>query len=336
MIMKVLLTKNMMSQDIEYIKSRLISEIDLTLPERYDEATLIDNVSEADVLLGGFFSEGILTHAKNLRFAQIPWTGVDNLDFDLLRRHNIVVCNSHSNSEVVAEHAVAMMMDAAKKLSYHDREMRQGNWNRLFPNNHNKVSPFSKKITGSKIGIIGFGAIGQHIVKMLQGFSCSFHVFTRSGEVAMEFQSEVHAVQIKGFLDKANELDVIFVAIPLTKETHGMIDVQFFNALSEQSILVNISRGQVLNPEHLFHALLNKRIGVAAIDTWYNYPSPSNPTVFPSLEFPFHELDNIILSPHRAGYIDSGFPHLVDAIENLNRCAKGEPLKNIISLNNTY
>jgi phosphoglycerate dehydrogenase-like enzyme len=334
--MKVLLTKKMMAQDVEYIQSKLISDIELLFPENYDESTLIHNVSEADVLLGGFFSEALLSHAKKLKFAQIPWTGVDNLDFDLLGRHNLVVCNSHSNSEVVAEHAVAMMMDTAKKLSYHDREMRQGNWNRLFPNTQNKVSPFSKKITGSTMGIIGFGAIGQYIVKMLQGFSCSFQVFTRSGVVAEEYKNKVEVWQIKDFLDKAQELDVVFIAIPLTKETQGMIDDRFFKAMNEDSILINISRGQVLNPEHLFQALLNKQIGAAAIDTWYNYPSPSIPTVFPSLEFPFQELDNVILSPHRAGYVDSGFPHLDDAIENLNRSAMGEPLKNIISIINTY
>jgi phosphoglycerate dehydrogenase-like enzyme len=334
--MKVLLTKKMMSQDIAYIQSRVSSDIELLFPVSYDETTLIYNVAEADVLLGGYFSEGLLTHAKNLKFAQIPWTGVDNLDFDLLRRHKVVVCNSHSNSEVVAEHAVAMMMDAAKKLSYHDREMRNGNWNRLSANTQNKVSPFSQTITGSKVGIIGFGAIGQHIVNMLQGFNCSFDVFTRSGVIAKEFKSKAEGFQISDFLDKAKELDVVFVAIPLTKETQGMIDVHVFNAMSEHSILINISRGQVLNPAHLFQALLNKQIGGAAIDTWYNYPSPSNPSVYPSLEFPFHELDNIILSPHRAGYVDSGFPHLDDAIENLNRFAKGKSLMNLISLANTY
>jgi phosphoglycerate dehydrogenase-like enzyme len=334
--MNILLTKKMMSQDIAYIQSGLSSDIKLIFPESYDEATLVNNVSKAEVLLGGFFSEGLLSHARNLKFAQIPWTGVDNLDFDLLRKHNVVVCNSHSNSEVVAEHAVAMMMDAAKKLSYHDREMRKGNWNRLFPDTQNNISPFSQKISGSKIGIIGFGAIGQSIVNMLKGFSCSFHVFTRSGLIAEEFKNKVEWFKIKDFIDKAKELDVVFVAIPLTKETQGIIDKHFFNAMSANSILINISRGQVLNPTHLYDVLLNKQIGGAAIDTWYNYPSPSNPMVFPSLEFPFHELDNIILSPHRAGYIDSGFPHLDDAIENLNRFVKGESLKNIISLNNTY
>jgi phosphoglycerate dehydrogenase-like enzyme len=334
--MKVLLTKKMMSQDIEYIQSNISPNIQLVFPASYDESMLINYVPDAEVLFGGFFSEGLLSNAKKLKFAQIPWTGVDNLDFGLLSKHNVVVCNSHSNSEVVAEHAVAMMMDAAKKISYHDREMREGNWNRLFPNTQNIISPFSKKITGSTIGIIGFGAIGQHIVNMLQGFSCSFHVFTRSGVVAEEFKSKVQGFQIKDFLDKAKELDVVFVAIPLTKETQGMIDENFFNAMSEHSILINISRGQVLNPAHLYDALHNKQIGVAAIDTWHNYPSQSNPKVFPSLEFPFHELDNIILSPHRAGYVDSGFPHLDDAIENLNRAIVGEPLINVVSFEFNY
>lgn len=334
--MKVLVTKKMMSQDIAYLKDRLHSDIELLLPESYDETTLIENVSEAEVLLGGFFSEELLSHAKKLKFVQIPWTGVDNLDFELLRMHNVTVCNSHSNSEVVAEHAIAMMMDAVKKISYHDREMRQGNWNRLFSNIPNDISPFSKKLTGSKIGIIGFGAIGQHIVNMLMGFRCSFQIFTNSGEVSREFNGKVEAFQITDFLEKAKDLDVVFVAIPLTKETENMIDSHYFNAMAEHSILINISRGQVLNPEHLFYALINKKIGSAAIDTWYNYPTQSNPTVFPSVEFPFHELQNIILSPHRAGYVDSGFPHLDDAIENLHRFIQGESLKNIISLIKTY
>jgi D-3-phosphoglycerate dehydrogenase len=277
----------------------------------------------------------LIDHCPNLKIIGRGGVGMDNIDVEYAQSKGIKVINTPAaSSQSVAELVFSHLFTISRMLHESNRKMPsegQTQFNEL-------KKKFSKgfELSGKTIGIIGFGAIGQHIVKMLQGFSCSFHVFTRSGEVAMEFQSEVLAVQIKGFLDKANELDVIFVAIPLTKETHGMIDVHFFNALSEQSILVNISRGQVLNPEHLFHALLNKRIGVAAIDTWYNYPSPSNHTVFPSLEFPFHELDNIILSPHRAGYIDSGFPHLDDAIENLNRCAKGEPLKNIISLNNTY
>ena len=61
---------------------------------------------------------------------QIPWTGVDNLNFELLKKYNVTVCNSHSNSLAVAEHAIALMFDAAKKISYHDRLLRIGEWNR--------------------------------------------------------------------------------------------------------------------------------------------------------------------------------------------------------------
>jgi phosphoglycerate dehydrogenase-like enzyme len=334
--MKVLLTKKMMSQDVNYIQSSLNSDIELLFPVNYDEVTLIQYVSEAEVLLGGFFSEGLLSRAKKLKFAQIPWTGVDNLDFDLLRRHKVVVCNSHSNSEVVAEHAVAMMMDAAKKLSYHDRQLRGGNWNRLVPDVPNEVSPFSKKITGAKIGIIGFGSIGQHVVNMLDGFHCSFKIFTRNGVASPEFRQKLVVHKIDEFMAEASDLDFVIVAIPLTKETNGLIDHTYFTAMGDQSVLINISRGQVLNPEDLYLALVNKKIGAAAIDTWYNYPKPNELRAFPSLDFAFHELDNLVLSPHRAGYIDSGFPHLDDAIENINRFAKGLPLMNLVSLNNTY
>jgi len=66
--------------------------------------------------LVAFFSERLLEHTINLKFAQVPWTGIDNLDFSLLRRFNVILCNSHSNAFVVAEHAVSMMMDVAKKI----------------------------------------------------------------------------------------------------------------------------------------------------------------------------------------------------------------------------
>lgn len=334
--MKVLLTKNLFPDDIKYIQDRLPNGIELIFPKGYSESELIDSVGEVDVLLGGFFSRELLKHAKKLKFAQIPWTGVDNLDFDLLGEFQTVVCNSHSNSEIVAEYAVAMMFDAAKKLTYHDRELRKGNWNRISPGVQNRVSPFSRKITNSNIGLIGFGAIGQHIYKMLQGFSCNFVSFTRSGVIPKEFRQQIKSFQITEFINEAKELDFVFLAIPLTLETKGLIREEYFNAMSDKCIFINISRGQILNPEHFYKALAENKIGGAAIDTWYNYPTATSPVVLPSVDYPFHKLDNLILSPHRAGYVDTGFPHLDDAIDNLKGAFRGEKLKNVISLNTKY
>jgi phosphoglycerate dehydrogenase-like enzyme len=297
---------------------------------------LIDSSQGIDVLLGGLFSEALLASCRDLKFAQIPWTGVDNLDFELLKKYNITVCNSHSNSCVVAEHAIAMMLDAAKKLSFHDRLMREGNWNRLFPNEVNLISPFSKKVQGARIGLIGFGAIAKQIVRMLSGFNCSFEVFSKTGNFQENIIDNLTAFSIKDFVNRAENLDFVFIGIPLTESTAGLIDKKFFDAMSTSTIVINISRGQVLNEEDLFNALNNKSIAGAAIDTWYQYPSPDNPRVFPSKNFPFHELNNLVMSPHRAGYVDSGFPHLDDAIENINNLAQNLPLINVVSLHNKY
>lgn len=333
--MKVLLTKKFFDTDLNYIRERLSDGIEILIPPDFSEDSLLALAPEADVLFGGLISENLLAASSQLQFIQVPWTGVDNLNYELLRKHEVVICNSHSNSGVVAEHAVALMMDAAKKVAYHDRLMRSGDWNRLFPGNTNKLTPFSKKIAGSKVGLVGFGAISRGIRRLLQGYDCDFKVFTRSGKPVQE-ENSLRFFPISDFKTEAADLDYLFICVPLTEATRGMVSTSFLKALPTHSVLINISRGAVIVENDLYEALTNGLLAFAAIDTWYQYPTPDNPNVSPSAENDFHLLDNIVLSPHRAGYVDSGFPHLDDAIENLNRAKAGKPLKNIISLDHKY
>ena len=146
--MKVLLTKPFLESDLEYISERLADGIEIVKPSAFTPEAIANSAADADVLFGGNLAEPILQAAKNLKFAQIPWTGVDNLDFDLLKKYDVTIANSHSNAVIVAEHGVALMLDAAKKISYHDRQMRHGEWNRVKPAG-NEVSPFSKLVVGS-------------------------------------------------------------------------------------------------------------------------------------------------------------------------------------------
>lgn len=332
--MKVVTTKSFFESDLDYMKSRLSSDVELIIPETFDEEAILKYAPEADAFLGAYFTEPILTAAKNLKLVQIPWTGVNTLDFDLIDKFQIVVCNSHSNSYVVAEHAIALMMDAAKKISYHDALMRKGNWNR--PGlNENENSPFSKTLLNSKIGIVGFGAIGEDIYNMMQGFKCTFKVFNRKAKPTIDSENiTFHA--ISEIYEELGNLDFVIISIPLTDKTKGLIDQKFLGAMNENGVLINISRGEVIEEGDLFTALDTKKIGFAAIDTWYNYPNKNNPIALPSLSFPFHELSNIVLSPHRAGFVEGGFPHLDDAIENLNRLVNNKALINIVSSKKGY
>jgi phosphoglycerate dehydrogenase-like enzyme len=334
--MKVLLTKSFVQDDLDYISERLLKGIALVRPVSFDEEAILTLANDADIFLGSYITERLLVSAKRLKFIQIPWTGVDNLDFDLLIKHKITVCNSHSNSMAVAEHAVAMMMDAAKKVSYHDRLLRKGKWNRINNTEINEISPFSVMISNSKVGIIGFGAIGKAIFRLLKGFNCSFKVFTKENGSTTEKENYLQIYSPSKLIDKVDDLDFVFVAVPLTPETNCMINNTFLSSMSPRTILINISRGEVINEEDFYYAIKNKTIAFAAIDTWFNYPTRDNPEVFPSARFNFHLLDNIVLSPHRAGYVREGFPHLDDAIENLNRFYLGKPLINVVSLKDRY
>jgi phosphoglycerate dehydrogenase-like enzyme len=334
--MKVLLSKKFMPSDIEYLKNGLSDGITLIEPTEYSEAGVVEKVGEAQAVLGGMLSEPVVAAAKHIKLFQIPWTGVDNIDFSLLQKHNIdCVCNSHSNGAVVAEHALALYFAVAKKIAYHDAQLRTGNWNRVSPEG-NDVSPFSRSLSSQKIVLVGYGAVNRGIHRLLAGFSPQISIVNRSGQVT----GESVVAEISSFENIANTLkgaDAVFIAVPLTSDTRGFFNDSCFKALTQQTIVVNVARGTVIEEQALYNALAENRIYGAGIDTWYNYPKPgeSNSTQ-PSANFPFHELNNLVMSPHRAGYVDSGFPHLDDAIENLNNLHEGKPLINRLSVEHRY
>lgn len=324
---KVLLTKAFFDTDMAYLKAGLDSSVEIVKPSEFTESGIIAALPNADVLLGGMLTQSVLEASSNVAFFQIPWTGVDTLDFDLISRTGATVCNSHSNATVVAEHGVGMLLAAAKKLCYHDRMMRDGEWNRV-KKEGNEVSPFSTSLVNRHCLLVGCGAIGSRVAHMLSGFGCTFSSVTQRGEDNIDGLR--HAYNFSQLQTALPEADFIIVSVPLTDSTRHMINAAAFGAMKESAILVNLSRGDVLVESDLYLALLEQQIGGAAIDTWYQYPNAANPNPFPSAENDFHKLNNIVMSPHRAGYVDAGFPHLDDAIENINRHVAGKPLINIV------
>jgi len=335
MEIKVLPTRKFFEKDIQYIKERLHPGCELLMPDSYAESDLIKLAAQADIFLGPVISKALCKAAPKLQFIQVPWTGVDNLDFSLIAELGIKVCNSHSNAYAVAEHAIALMLDVAKKIAYHDAELRKGNWNRPKPDSSNEITPFSKRISNSNIGIIGYGHIGKTIHKFLSGFGCAFFVIDASVKTNYS-NDDTHFFPISETLELLKQLDVLFICVPLTASTRKLVSPNFLNRMNKTAILINTSRGEVIDENALFTSLNTHQLAGAGIDTWYNYPKNQNEPTYPSVNNPFHELKNIVLSPHRSAMIDGELPHLDDAIININRAAKGlEPL-NAISTVTTY
>jgi len=137
-------------------------------------------------------------------------------------------------------------------------------------------------------------------------------------------------------LEVAGVAHFLFAAVPVPEDTRGLIHQAVFQAMKPTAYFINTSRGKIVVEEDLYNALKDGVIAGAAIDTWYKYPAPDNPQTTGSEKFPFHELNNLVMSPHRAGFAKGLMPHLDDAIENLNRLAAGRELINVVDLDAGY
>jgi phosphoglycerate dehydrogenase-like enzyme len=147
----------------------------------------------------------------------------------------------------------------------------------------------------------------------------------RSGE---EFAGEVQSMDGLGRL--LTESDFVVVTLPLTATTLGLLDAAAFERMKRTAVVINVSRGPVIDEQALFQALKARRIAGAVIDVWYRYPPQSGPEG-PPASLPFHELPNILMTPHASAWTDGLLPRRSRAIaENLNRLARGLPLMNVV------
>ena len=326
--LRVLPMRAFAERDLAYVVARVHERVEIVRPPAFDVATLTELARDAHVFWGEPPDEAIVAAAGDLRLIQVPWTGVDRLDAGMLGRYDVPVCNSHSNAVAVAEYAVAMTMALAKRLALHDRSLRRGEWRR--PGATERFRP-PMLLRGGRALVLGYGAIGREVATMLDGLAMRVEAVNTRG--ADEPPAPLRRLTTLADAGPAiAEADVVVLALPLTRSTRGLVDADLLAAMRPSALLVNISRGEVVDEEALYRALRDRRIAGAAIDTWYRYPTRDRPQTLPSERFPFHELDNLLLSPHRAGFLAGELPHLDDAIDNLNRLAEGRELRNVVDL----
>jgi phosphoglycerate dehydrogenase-like enzyme len=312
------------------LRAGLRPDVELVTPPAFTPEALLEAVRDVDALLGDQITQPLLEAGTRLRLIQVPWTGVDRLDFALLRQFTVPVCNSHSNAVPVAEMAVSLMLAIAKKIPLHDARLREGNWmrpKRGEPDSH--LPP--TLVSGRTAGFLGFGAIARQIAQLLAGFQMRFIATDARADATPPAPLDA-VYPPEQLLEVAAQSDLLFVTLPLTPATRGLVNAEVFAAMSPSAYLINTSRGEVVDEEALYTALSTRRIAGAAIDTWYQYPKADQPQVLPSARFPFHALDNLVLSPHRAGFAEGTLPHLGDVVANLNRLAAGEPLINQVDV----
>lgn len=329
----ILVVQKFKEADRKIIEAQLGPLFRIVYPNSYTPDGIVEAAksSDAEIYLGVHLSDEAVKAAKRLKIFQMVGTGIDKLSLGTFAKRGIQICNSQSHSIYVAEYAFSMLMALVKKLHIHDRFMRSGMWWRPT----DKASDFlylSDTIVRKRIGFIGFGLIGQSMAKMLKGFECEIVAFNSSHKEYVEGVGPVSYCSKEEVIETS---DVVIISIPLTSSTKAFINVEDFDLAKDTSLWVHISRGPVVDQSDLYDALKASKIAGIGIDNWFGPVVERDGGKYPS-SLNFEQLDNVLLSPYRAIYINDGSPHLDDAFDNLINYAEGGDLCNLVDLDRGY
>lgn len=252
--------------------------------------------SDADfeVLIAGRPSESDLDASPALRAVVVPFAGIPPETKErLLARPHISLHNLHHNAVPTAELAIGLMFAAAKRVVPMDRCLRGQDWRPRYEKDDSML------LTGKTALVLGHGAVGREIAQRCRGLGLEVIAVRRSGPVTAE-SYPVEA--LPHLLPRAH---VVFVATPLTDATRGLLGAEQLELLPRGALLINVARGPVVDETALYESLKGGHLGAAGLDVWYSYPKDEEQRVGtePS-QYPFGELDQVVLSPHRAGHCE--------------------------------
>ncbi len=310
---------------LKTLEESLISSIQLTYGEDHPCP------AEIDVLVSGRPSPTFLEECQNLQALIIPFAGIPEETRELMQTYpQVGVFNLHHNAGATAELGVALILAAAKRILSFDQKLRSHDWRPRYQPDHTVI------LAGRQALIVGFGEIGRRIGRVLQAMEVDVTGIRRHGKGKQEHGVEVHSpAMLDPLLSMA---EILVLSLPLTDDTYGLIGKSQLQSLPENAILVNISRGPIVDQEALFEILKEGRIAGAGLDVWYHYPSsPEERAHTPPADFPFHTLENVVLSPHRGGLGSSTENLRMAALAaSLNAGARGEVIPNRVNLQLGY
>ena len=316
---------------VEIVRDILGDDAEIVLTDGSVES-MISVGKDADILASNRVSREYLEAASELKLIQTFSAGVEGIDLQAVKgKGSLVLCNSHINAEEVAEYAITLLFAVAKNTIPNDRELRKGDWTYAFGGPSPNI-----EIRHKTCLLIGLGNIGSEIARRLQAFDVRVVAATRSG-VSRQAGLVDKIVKIENVQPLVEQADFIILSLPLTRESKGLVDEKFISWMKPSSIIVNISRGLIIKEEALFHALREKRIYGAGLDVWWRYPSKWRGKGVPPTDLPFQDLDNIVVSPHRAGYSENTEREYFQfAAENILRFIHGETPLNVVNLDLGY
>jgi D-3-phosphoglycerate dehydrogenase len=279
-------------------------------------------IADADYAIAGqvAVSGDVLRAARKLKLLHKWGVGVDNLDLEAARELGVKVARTTgSNAIPVAEFALGLALAALRAIAYGNAELKKGYWKGLggLP-----VSTYT--LTGKTFGIIGFGAIGKNVARILKGFSCTV-LYNKRTRLSPQEEADL-GVSYASVADLLARADVVSLNCPLTPQTQGLINKASLQTMKPTAVLVNVARGGVVAEDDLVWALQNRVIGAAAMDVFETEPLPADSPLL-------QPIDNLIVTPHLAALATDNFePTVRHMFGNIARVSRGEPVPAVDSV----
>jgi phosphoglycerate dehydrogenase-like enzyme len=286
--------------------------------DQLDQPGEAEAFASADVIIGVRLTRAHIPAAA--RLFQVAGAGTDAIDLSVLPA-GCALCNVYGHEVAIAEYVMSALLARHVPLVEADQQLRQGDWHYWA----GKSTGLRTELGAQRIGILGFGHIGQAVAARAAAFGMAVEVCNRSPVAAPHLAQTWLLPQLS---EMAGRVDVLLNTLPLTEATQGLIDSHILAALPAHAIVMNVGRGGVIDEAAIYDALFNQRIGGAVLDTWYVYPSAEAAQPMPST-LPFHELQNLVMTPHMSGWTQGTIDRRRQAMaQNVNRLSQGQPLLN--------
>jgi phosphoglycerate dehydrogenase-like enzyme len=268
--------------------------------------------------------------ATSLKAVFVPFTGLNHLPVELLASRGVRAFNVHGNAESVAQCAIAMTLAFYGRVIEYHNDLRERKWHGFWVGKGAEDQWSS--IYGRPAAVIGTGAIGAAIARVLKAFDCPVVGYRRRSGLPAPSCFDRIETDLSAALVNA---ELVFVALPLTPATKGLFTKDLLLSMKGK-FLVNVGRGDIVDEEGLYIALREKVLKGAAIDTWYQYP-PAGSIIGAPSRFPIHELPNVVLSPHVGGSTHEAGPiNMNQTLANIAAWLRGETCENEADLRELY
>lgn len=302
---------------------------------------------DAQMLIDGRPAAELLDNMARLRWVVVPFAGVPEATLELLRQSTIrnskselSLHNLHHNAAETAELAVSLLLAAAKLIVPMDRKMRRNDWSPRYDPSRVVL------LEGKRALVLGYGEIGKRVARACLGLGMNVVALKRSGDVQADRAVDIRPISL--LREALAVADALIICLPQTMETTGLVGAAELARMPIGAILVNIARAKIVDEEALFLALKEGRLHSAGLDVWYAYPEagPSVPNYYTMPEtarstapsrFPFHNLQNVVMSPHRAGVsMETESRRVAHLARLIAAAANGEDVPNQVDLERGY